>query len=510
MKNLYKLLIFTSLLFVSCEDDVLDTFTPGALTEDAAVTKSADLQRLMNAAAQQITNRGDIIFSSVFTDECGIGFANGGQGITGDYIFYMDTASTSPNAIWNSCYHSLARSNRVIKFADIITPVSVADAELISRLKAEALCLRALAHIKIMSYFSTDPKSDSALAGVLANQVFLSDATPPRSSNGDFYALIHSDLSAAIAIYNTLGATPYTATAQSPTFYPSRNMAKALKARAYALKGDYTNAEIWANDVIATSGVVLATTANYTNIFWTENEPANTEVIYRLKRTLQQSTQGTNLGNGYASVTTTISGSPFFEISRALYNKLNANPSDIRRLANVHPSSIIDPNYATSTDYRNTDKLIIGKHRGSGAVGNLNSDHKICRLSEMYFIRAEARVAAGDLPGAATAIKAILDKRYPVAQPLPVYGSASAAWAGILAERRLEFAFEGYRFIDIKRLGVLAGVGIDRDAADYTSSSANYPGANPANLPLTSFKWALPIPLSELAANGSIQQNPGY
>jgi len=510
MKNIYKLLVLTSLLFVSCEDDLLEPFTPGALTEDVAVTKSGDLQRLMNAAAAQLTNREDIIFSSVFTDECGIGFANGGQGITGDYIFYMDTASTSPNAIWNSCYYSLARSNRVILFADSIVPVSAADAELIARLKAEALCLRALAHLKLMSYFSTDPKSDSALAAVLADGIIPAGATPSRASNAAFYSLIHTDLSDAIAIYNTLGASPYTTPAQAPTYYPSRNLAKALKARAYALKGDYTNAEIWANDVIATSGVALATPANYNNIFHTENEPANTEVIYRLKRTLQQSTQGTNLGNGYASVNTTVSGSPFFEISRSLFNKLNANPTDIRRSAIVHPTSIIDPNYATSTDYRNTDKLIIGKHRGSGSVGNLNSDHKIMRLSEMYFIRAEARVAAGDLTGAATAIKDILDKRYPVAQPLPVYGSPAAAWAAILAERRLEYAFEGYRYIDIKRLGTLAGVGIDRDAADYTSSSANYPGANPANLPLTSFKWALPIPLSELAANSSIQQNPGY
>ncbi len=513
MKNIYKLLVLTSLLFVSCDNDLLEPFTPGALTEDVAVRTSGDLQRLVNSAAQQITNREDIIFSSVFTDECGIGFANGGQGITGDYIFYMDTASTSPNAIWSSCYYSLARSNRVIQFAGTLVPVSPADAALISRLKAEALCLRALAHIKIMSYFSTDPKSDSALAGVLADRVITASETPSRASNGDFYALIHSDLSDAIAIYNTLVGTPYTTPAQAPTYYPSKNMARALKARAYALKGDYTNAEIWADNVINATGpdqVVLATPANYGNIFFTENEPANTEVIYRLKRTLQQSSQGTNLGNGYASVTTTISGSPFFEVSRSLFNLLNSNPTDIRRATVVHPTSIIDPNYATSTDYRNTDKLIIGKHRGSGAVGNLNSDHKICRLSEMYFIKAEARVAANDLAGAATAIKTILDKRYPVAQPLPVYGSAQAAWAAILKERRIEFAFEGYRFIDIKRLGALAGVGIDRDPADYSSSSANYPGANPVNLPLTSFKWALPIPLAELAANGSIQQNPGY
>jgi hypothetical protein len=56
----------------------------------------------------------------------------------------------------------------------------------------------------------------------------------------------------------------------------------------------------------------------------------------------------------------------------------------------------------------------------------------------------------------------------------------------------------------------LAGASIDRDAADYSSTSANYPAGNPSNLPLTSTKFALPIPQVELNANPGIQQNPGY
>ncbi|WP_395061522.1 RagB/SusD family nutrient uptake outer membrane protein, partial [Flavobacterium sp.] len=147
---------------------------------------------------------------------------------------------------------------------------------------------------------------------------------------------------------------------------------------------------------------------------------------------------------------------------------------------------------------------------GTAAVGSCNSDFKLVRLSEMYFIKAEARTAAGDLTGAANAIKSVLDKRFPTAQTAPVYASPTDAWKGILNQRRVEFAFEGYRFIDLKRLGTLAGVGIDRDPADYSSSSINFPGGNPANLPLTSYKFALPIPQNELNANSSIQQNAGY
>ncbi|VFB03843.1 SusD family [Chryseobacterium taihuense] len=132
------------------------------------------------------------------------------------------------------------------------------------------------------------------------------------------------------------------------------------------------------------------------------------------------------------------------------------------------------------------------------------------RLSEMYFIRAEARTAAADYAGAATALKVIQDARYTTPQPLPVLTNATSAWKAILDERRIEFAFEGYRYIDIKRLGTLANSGIDRHPADYQSSTSNYPAGNPANLPLSSYKWTLPIPNSETNVNSVIQQNPGY
>jgi starch-binding outer membrane protein, SusD/RagB family len=515
MKKIF-LLFFALTFLASCDDGLLEPFTPGSLTDDVALSSSADLQRVMNSAYNLLTDRTDVVFTSVFTDECGIGYANGGQGISGDYIFFLNANSASPDFMWSTCYYTLSRANRVIEFADVIEPFGAdaaaiaQDAEVIARLKAEALTIRALCHIRIMSYFSTDPKNDGALAGILANRIINPGEALPRSTNGEFYAQIHSDLDAAITIYASNAAAPYA----NRTFYASSNLAKAMKARAYALKGDYTNAEIWANDVIATSGIVLANTTEYTKVFWTENEAANTEVIFRLKRTNQQNSQATNLHNGWCSVRPNLAGSPLFEVSRSLHNILNVRARTI-----IAPSSDVDPGYATSIDFRNTDRIIINKHGGTGtgtatfattATNGNNNDHKLARISEMYFIKAEARVAAGDLAGAASALETVIDARNTVNQPTPVFANATAAWAEILNQRRLEFAYEGYRYIDLKRLGALAGVGIDRDPADYSSSSSNYPAGNPVNLPLTSFKFTLPIPLSEVTANSAIQQNPGY
>jgi len=515
MKKIFKYIVITSgILLTSCDGELISPFTPGSLTEETTVTASSDLQKLMNSTYNLFFNRSEAVFTSVFTDEVGIGYANGGQGISQEYVFLSIPSSGLAANIWVGTYTALARANRVIKYADSVQPVSTADAALISQLKAEALTMRAYGHLKILAYYSTNLKDDAALAGILADRIFESaEKENPRVKNGEFYAQIHKDLDAALTIYNGLaGYTPNNS-------FANKNFAKGLKARAYAYKGDFVNAEKWADDVINTSGVTLANQADYRKVFFTDNEPANKEVIFRLKRTVQQNSQATNLHNGWCSVAPNLNGSPYYEVSRALFNILNQNPNDVRRNVIVAPSSVIDPNYATSADYRNTDKLIIQKHGGteSGTVtaattgtNGFNNDFKIMRISEMYLIKAEARAAAGDLIGVGQALKAILDARFPVAQTPPVFTNVTAAWVGILKERRLELAYEGHRFIDMKRLGTLANVTIDRDPADYSSSSANYPAANPVNLPNNSYKFALPIPQDELNANPGIVQNPGY
>lgn len=516
MKKIFGIMLLSLSLFVSCDDE-LEPFTPGSLTQEIAITKSSDLARLLNSGMNFNTNRAEYVFSSIFTDEAALGFNNGGQGLNQEYVFLLNPNDGSAEAIWANSYGAIARYNRVIEYSAKVVPTSPADLQLINRTYAEALVLRAVCHLKIMSYFSPNPTDNNALAGVLANRIISTSETPLRATNAAFYASIHADLDQAIAIYNTNTAPAYT----TKTIYASKVLAQAIKARAYTLKGDYTNALVYADLVINTSGITLAATqTDYNAVFHTHAEPANKEVIFRLKRTNVQNSQGANLHNGWCSVTNRRNGSPFYEVSRALYNQLAATAGDFRLGTTVFisnpataTSSLIDLNYATATDVKNSDILVLHKHGGQGALtsaNGFNPDFMVCRLSEMYFIRAEALVAAGNLTGAGAALKTILDARFATAQPAPVFANAQAAWKGILDERRKELSFEGFRYIDMKRLKVLAGASLDRDPSDYASSSWNIPGANPSNLSSTSFKWALPIPQGELNANSGIQQNPGY
>jgi len=124
----------------------------------------------------------------------------------------------------------------------------------------------------------------------------------------------------------------------------------------------------------------------------------------------------------------------------------------------------------------------------------------------MHLIVAEAKISRNDLTGAAADIKALRDIRFDAAQALPVYGSQQEAYAALLNERRVEFAFEGHRWKDIKRLGVRANQGAERDPVDVAQFSMT------ARLAPDDFRFTMPLPIVEFNANPDLraQQNPGY
>lgn len=594
-KYLGFFILCVTFFLASCDEDLLDTYSPGALTEEVAVQTSADLGRLMNAAYILLTPTSEIEFNSIFTDEASIGYANGGQGLDDNFAFLLNSASDSPNSIWISNYFTLSRVNRVIKFADNIVPVDAADQELINRYKAEAYTLRAHCHIQLIAYFSTNPKDRNALGPIISNDVYPASFLGVRATNGAVYDLIDADLAAADALYATVTSAP------NPIF-ANKNFTTALKARVNAMRGDYANALVFANQVINTSGLSLATFANYPSVFHTDSNPANVEVIFKLKKQTGQ----TKTGGIWASVNSTVTGSSFFEVGRSLFNVVNttnyasasnvtitaiagttvtisggtlqvgdmfvstvsrpsnattsngtatspanallggkvyyvrtvtgnnitltvdptiatpvaanfagangtglsisakANYGDIRYSVNFHPTSIIDFNYSTSADPRSTDRITFRKYPGTATNGLLVNDIKICRISEMYLIKAEALVATGDLSGAAAAVKTVRDARSNRVSVLS-YADATAAYKDILKERRIEFMAEGFRFLDLKRLGGIANEGILRDPVDCAVNGA-------CSLQVTDYRFALPIPTVESNPNGAIlsTQNPGY
>ena len=123
----------------------------------------------------------------------------------------------------------------------------------------------------------------------------------------------------------------------------------------------------------------------------------------------------------------------------------------------------------------------------------------------MYFILAEAEIAQGAMPFTAASNLLGEVRASRITSPAAVtYTSVQDAWRDLLNERRKELCFEGHRYLDLKRLGALANVSIDRSIEDDI-----IPGAE-LTLPITDHRFTFPIPNSEIIANSNMVQNPGY
>jgi hypothetical protein len=126
-----------------------------------------------------------------------------------------------------------------------------------------------------------------------------------------------------------------------------------------------------------------------------------------------------------------------------------------------------------------------------------NQNYIFYRLADVLLLKAEALNELGDLAGAAELVNRI---RTRVNLPNTTAGNQSDMRLAIEKERRLELAFEGHRWYDLKRTG--------RAIAVMNAVT----GANNENLgyDVNENRLLWPIPQAELDKNSKLTQNPGY
>ena len=117
----------------------------------------------------------------------------------------------------------------------------------------------------------------------------------------------------------------------------------------------------------------------------------------------------------------------------------------------------------------------------------------VARLAEMYLIRAETAVRAGQAATATADINLIRARS-------GASRKSTVTLSDVLLERQLELAFEGARVYDQKRNNEVI-----RPFIPATATSPAYPiiNANDANT-------ILPIPQREINNNANLTQNAGY
>lgn len=498
MKNLKILFLIVSSMFITSCNDAIDIVQDGELLEPNAFETIADMELALNGTYRQFDYETGIGFSSIFTDEVKIGFANGGQGLSdGEYGFILNPGSGDAAGIWASNYRMINFANRLIRGSQFVEydEENAAQVQSFNNILGQAYALRAFAHFQLMTYFSTDLSDNNAL-GVIKMD-YVPDAFGlqlARNTNGEIYELIENDL--AFAENNIISNLSATRT------FISKSFIYALRARMYAYRELYVQAEQNVDQLVTLLN--LTPKASFSFI-WQDAPivpPINNEVIFKLERT---GTGDNRIGGIWFSVDHTISGSPFYEVGNALHNLMNPDNIPYASVQDIRYQNTFGSGSVLNDPARPKKVLLLNKYPSSEGLQRLN-DVKVFRMGEMHLIKAEARIAAGDLTGCASVLTNLRAVRNGVdvgSLTPPVYANAQEAWEDVLKERRIELAFEGHRYVDLKRLGQKANATIDRAPIDCAINNA-------CSLPLNDYRFTMPIPVLETNANSVIQQNPNY
>lgn len=482
-------LIFLVGLLGSC-NDATDIQQPGTLTDDVTFENVTDLQSGLNAVYTQYSNFDAINFNAVFADNVKNGISSNGQNQQ-LYNHVLNSTSSmasivsSNTTVWRNRYATINYANRVLEAYEDMEIDDADDQQTADLIVGQLYGLRALAHLDLFEYYTEDYTADDALSVPIMDFVPKDvDYQPTRNTVKQVYDFISDDLDKGEALLGSsdLGAE-----------YLSSDALEAMRARLELFRQNYDVAKTIASNLLAAHP--LATPVEYKDVFTDDSDAG---VIFK-KREVKGDEEVAGL---FYFNQVKLSGDPFVEMSNGLYNLLDTD--DVR-----YTVLLKDPNtpggegsVIVGTDSPD-NVLLINKYPGSGR-GELINDVKIFRSAEMLLIKAEAEARLNEVPQAQASVQELLDNRYGT-PPTVSYSNQTEALKGVLEQRRIELAYEGHRYLDIKRFRDALNIGISRNPVDCESYSAT-----DCDLPKDDHRFTLPIPQAELNANGAITQNPGY
>lgn len=488
---------FLAIAFFSCD---LDTVDKASLSPELALNNAAGVQ---SAALSGYRRLWEFDFYGQQANLHGDAFADNIEIVnrTGRYEQeWISGVGVFANR-WAVAYRAINDANFVIKYLPLLDTVNTqrvpktvpaspttfwAD-DIINQLKGEALFIRSFAYMELLRVYAYEPGKEvnGWNEGVILRDTpteTVSEADyRPRSTNLESYQFVENDLLQAISLLKTpaqlagTGAWPAALGTTSSTFRATKATAHALLARHYLYWGRYADADTQAT--LALSFLTTPAPVNAAGYAASWSAVTHPESIFELEVRPTDFSGVTGPNDSMHSMTqNAISGSQY--VMAASTELIAAHEvGDVRR--NV---------YVTNAQTLNKPQV----RKWQGEKGSYVENIPVIRKSEMYLIQAESRARLGGNDGGAqTAVNTIRTNR----------GLAATAATGqalidlIMNERRVEFAFEGHRFFDLKRLGL--------DIPKTVASGV-------ATLPYTDFRILQQLPNDEVRLNDQLRQNPGY
>lgn len=483
MKKIFSyFFIILTLWGTSACSDYLDFKETDLIAGDVALQTVANNESAVIGAYGLFSNLMPVLLNSVFSDEVKTAgeFYNAATVHEWQYS-PSDVSIRDTYTAINPQYRIIDRVNRVLGRIDVADSTRAGDNTLRLRVKGEALFLRAYAHFELFQFYCARYSANGVAMPYMESPSLSAQA---RITMDVYFQKLNRDITDAKALL------PNNITDINRANVAAAN---ALHARIALYSEQWAQAETYATNYINTSGLELATLASFPGI-WTDAN--NAEQAFRTVRTNTMARVGSLYRNTSASAANI--GTIVWTTSNKLYDSYDV--ADVRRNAYF----IVDPLLLAATrPNANRPGLIIRKYAG-GAFGTATenvANSKVMRTAEMYLIRAEARAEQGNFTGANSAesdLNTLRTNRITGYVPVTLTSSAEAI-TEIMNERFKELAFEGHRFWDLRR----KGLPVSRLAEDATSPAS-------ATLSANDYRFALPIPQTELNANALMTQNTGY
>jgi hypothetical protein len=533
MKKIYYLLFAGTLtLFTACEkflthDNPIDVYDEIWWNVEANITSALNS---VYAGIPDGSSGRQLMFLDALSDN-----AVARQSSRGDYESYTKGIQNSTwgvaRTIWDDDYRDIRRANR---FLENIDRAYMPNVELKSRYIYEARALRAYYHMELSMFYGG--------ITIMKESVTPNTSALPRNTAKEVYDFVIAELTDCASSNNL------------PDKYADNADLKRMSAAScwgliskFALYNkDYELAKNAAKKIIDMGEYSLRKSTvvknSYADLFLYTGEINNERIFFRENTTgglpwltfAPQGTGGKTVVSPTASIVNayeTKQGKTLAELGSDSLTIYARDPNfhnnrDPRMLASIilpgttYTGVVLNPFASSSMDKIGNqnatatgfwvNKYLDPKDK-SAATGSRTLDYMIMRYAEVLLNYVECLIEQDDYNNP-DVVKYLNEIRNRAAMPnvnVAVYNNKEKLRELVRRERRVELAFEGARYYDIRRWGIFEEVmnGQVTGAIDPTTNQ-------PVNVEVRSAKanrdmiW--PIPQAELLANPKMDQNPNY
>jgi hypothetical protein len=408
---------------------------------------------------------------------------------------------------WQLDYFAIAEANLILAAIPSLNVAPAVTTAERNNWEGQLKFIRALCYFDLARTYAYDP--GVGVSGLDRGGVPLVLTTPttttdagalilPRAKVDSVYAQIYRDLTEA--------TTKLPATFASASFpqLATLTAAQALFSRVALYNKDYATCKTYADLAIAAVGSRLMSSAAYLNGWRTAINP---ESIFELRFINPAENIGVNESLQTTFTTLVIPGNNgvlggFGDLvpQTTLLTDMGITATFAGGAISAKTDDVRNLLYEQGSAGRGTARVECTKYMGKSGVQNLDNIPLI-RVAELFLNRAEALSTPGSAVFNETAALADLKRlkqnrysNYAVSQQTSDDALAGTAlFNEIIKQRRIELAFEGHRFFDLKRRGV-----------DIVKTA-------PYNTLLyNDFKVLANIPTREVDSNPNLEQNFGY